>query len=499
MKLKINDACSKIEFSNEQSKKIEALVGKISRIDAVSGGLVNYVYRIKGDKGTVYLKIRGERFSALPELRTDPKEIQYERKAIDIFSSEFPEVFPKLFAFYPEKSLMVLSDVMKDGNNLEGVLINGNFTSEQAYGLGQVIGKIHASFRSRDVPIRDDGEMVYYEKNMWYKLGYRGNYMDNIIAELRTYPKQLVLGDLSPKNIYVTSTGKITICDLETSHMGNTIFDVGFLAAHIILHNITNENKALEFASKFLCGYSYENNDSINNEMLNKVILAIILYRVDNPVIPYNHNLGYYECFALTHIAEHLITEKGLSLNEIIKKMSMGVKHANDYTGIEREIKVLNVDPSKISSILEALGAKKILDSITYIECFDFAEGKKLKSNIQIPDKFGLIINKLKDISDGKPLLQHDAYLRIRTEGERSELILKIRLNKDTNVKEEDETSIAINKKDFKSVRKMLKELGFSRIAIQEKKRVSYVYSRLGDNPFSVIKCSAICVSAKHS
>ncbi len=315
---------------------------------------------------------------------------------------------------------------------------------------------------------------------MWYRLGYRGNHIDNIITELRTYPKQLVLGDLSPKNIYVASNGKITICDLETSHMSNTIFDVGFLAAHIILHNIKNENKALELASRFVCGYSSENNDSIDNRMLNKVILAIILYRVDNPVIPYNHNLEDYECFKLTNIAEILIAEKEVLLDKMIKKMSMEVKNSNDYTGIEREIKVLNIDSGKISSVLEALGAKKILDSITYIEGFDFAEGKKLKSNIQIPDKFDQIINKLKDQSDGRSLLQHDAYLRIRTEGERSELIFKIRLNKDTNVKEEEETSVVINKKDFKSVRKMLKELGLSRIAIQEKKRISYVYSRLG-------------------
>ncbi len=314
------------EFLDKHIPQIERLVGKILEIDKISGGLVNHIYRIKGQDRTVYLKLRTSEFSALPDIRIDPDDIRYESKALDIFSGIFPEVFPEQLAFFRESSTMVLSDIMRRGSTLESLLNSNQFAVGQAFGLGALIQSIHAEFRGRHVPIREDGDNAYYASNLEYRLGFTRNAaIDSIIKDLKREPRQLILGDLSPKNICV-SEGTFKVCDLETAHMGNGVFDLGFLAAHLILHTLKDAVKAHDLVVSLFEGYEQSaTKTALTSRILKAVTVGIVLYRIDNKVIPYETGLNAMEKSGVIAGAIKTLEDASMSWHNIIASLTRNI------------------------------------------------------------------------------------------------------------------------------------------------------------------------------
>jgi len=147
---------------------------------------------------------------------------------------------------------------------------------------------------------------------------------------------------------------------------------------------------------------------------------------------------------------------------------------------LEMEVKILEIDPGIIIQKLEAIGAKKIFDGMMFIEGFDFPLIGEIHFNQKgLLPRFSPIFAEIGILSDGsQTLISQGAYLRLRKEGERSELILKW---KDQNngrkgVKRENELSIPIGAIEWDEVRNMIEQTGLKRILIQQKKRKSYVY-----------------------
>jgi adenylate cyclase class IV len=146
---------------------------------------------------------------------------------------------------------------------------------------------------------------------------------------------------------------------------------------------------------------------------------------------------------------------------------------------LELEVKILEVDPADITQKLKAVGAEKIFHGLTFIEGFDFPPNEKVSFNADnVPTRLRAIFSQVATLSDGsRTLISQGAYLRLRKEGERSELILKWKDQKSKgNVKREHESSITINETEWEEVRNIVEQTGLNRILIQQKKRTSYVY-----------------------
>lgn len=148
----------------------------------------------------------------------------------------------------------------------------------------------------------------------------------------------------------------------------------------------------------------------------------------------------------------------------------------------EYEVKVLEIDESSVSQKLVELGAEKILDAITYIEGYDYIPDKTTPYKSQsVSKKLSPMISAIDEITDGSDsLLSHGAYLRLREEGERCEVILKYRADDAIDgIKTEQELSVPIRKDEWDEMRDGLASVGLHRIVIQEKKRTSFLYSAL--------------------
>jgi tRNA A-37 threonylcarbamoyl transferase component Bud32 len=276
-------------FQPKTLQLIEKEIGKLLQIKQLSGGLVHYVYRIIGERQVGIAKVRSSFYSALPHISANPEDIRYERDAIFLLSQVEPNVFPHLLMFDAQKAMILMTDVIPSNITLEGILNEGVATEELMNKIGTTLARVHNNLLPVSRPIREDGDDRLYSLNLYYRLGYLGHpVLDETVERLKALPRQLIIGDLSPKNIGLNG-GEITICDLDYVHMGNVIFDVGFLTGHILVHSIQDYENANSGVDAFLSGYIEGNSDfDKENPLLKQIALGIVLYRLNNPVIPYN-------------------------------------------------------------------------------------------------------------------------------------------------------------------------------------------------------------------
>lgn len=191
-------------------------------------------------------------------------------------------------AFDPGNSMLLMTDIMPEGQTLLTLLESGLITNEMMVALGITIGEIHQKLQDTDMPIREDGDAACYEANLFYKYGYHNHpSLNSMITNLKGKRRQLILGDLSPKNIGIDDKNQITICDFENTHLGNTTYDVGFLLAHIILHNLSNPLRAQSLVVSFLGGYCSNTSILLGDLDLKRLVIGTLLYRTNNGFIPY--------------------------------------------------------------------------------------------------------------------------------------------------------------------------------------------------------------------
>lgn len=144
---------------------------------------------------------------------------------------------------------------------------------------------------------------------------------------------------------------------------------------------------------------------------------------------------------------------------------------------IEYEAKVLDVDEAAMRARLEALGAVLILDDITYIEGYDTIDdrhGIQTAMTSTFEQRFTPIMEEIRSLSPEADMFSQGAYLRLRREGDRHELIFKHSTPSTQRVKSEVEVSEAILSTEWADVAAWLGSMGLHRIVLQEKKRVSY-------------------------
>lgn len=228
---------------------------------SLSGGLLNYVWRIQGKSGsspdTLIAKWAPPFVASSPNVQLDPNRIFIEAKAMTAFSpggilgalATDSVRLPGLYAVDDQHHMILMEDVCQCPD-LESWFRQSHSIDESDYLgrlLGDFIGKLHRvsahipglSKEFNNPKIQRTRLDVLYGNTLNYAT--RANIPDAEVLSKRAIDfgrqlqlpgKTLIMGDLWPRSVIV-SDKNLRIIDWELAHYGKPAQDIGHFTAHL--------------------------------------------------------------------------------------------------------------------------------------------------------------------------------------------------------------------------------------------------------------------------
>ncbi len=260
---------------------------EVTGLDRLTGGLLNVVYRVFSDRGSVIYKHAPPFIATNPEIKLDPSRIRIEAEClkiipdllIDYFASHSLSI-PELLAYDDANKQMIMEDI-KDSVDLEANLkTHGDNVGKGGYELGNFISLLHKKSLNK-TKISQDINNVHIRKTR-NELQYMNiavlskhfcledhDKIGRICSELgRKFSKPgkcLIMGDLWPRSV-LCSNGKLTVIDWEMADFAFPGQDIGHLFAHLWMNkqfavSIEHQENIERFIKNFILGY-------LNNSIL---------------------------------------------------------------------------------------------------------------------------------------------------------------------------------------------------------------------------------------
>jgi len=179
-------------------------------------------------------------------------------------------------------------------------MLEGRTHPEMGSELGLILAKWHNA-----ASISDEIKAEFMEDSLFEQLRVSPFYravaavnpnlsavINKLIAEITQVKITLVHGDFSPKNILATTENRPIVLDFEVAHIGNPVFDLAFLLAHLLCKTVRTTNKGerdllISTATQFL--EKYQETSKIDVAVsLPRHIALIALARVEG-VSPVNY------------------------------------------------------------------------------------------------------------------------------------------------------------------------------------------------------------------
>ncbi|MFF9785035.1 phosphotransferase family protein [Streptomyces nigrescens] len=265
--------------------------GPLTHIERATGGNVSYVYRVHGARDRVILKIRGTRFSGIPELTTAPELIADEHHALTLYGQRVPDLFPQVLAFLPDAHALVMTDVFSDGLTWRQHLDQRPATLGETTRLGKALARVHHATATVRTPIRPHGgDDRFREHTFDFCLRPTGHpALLDACTQLTALPgQQLVLGDVAPKNLSLAAA-RVAFVDLDNVHYNAPLYDVAYLLAHVVLHHLSRPAELPALAAALLDAYAGPEPAGpwATDRLLATVTAGVLLYRLATHLVPY--------------------------------------------------------------------------------------------------------------------------------------------------------------------------------------------------------------------
>jgi len=209
-------------------------------------------------------------------------------------------------------------------------LLNEAPERNEAQLVGELVGRVHAAstsstFDTKPFQNRDDFKAIRIEPYLLHTAGIHhdvASTLQNIATKLYNSSRVLCHGDVSPKNIFLRSSGPV-ILDAECATMGDASFDPAFCINHLILkaiHLPDSQTQYLNNAAQLWQAYhpfvTWESVEDLNARIC-VLLPALMLARVDgkSPV----EYLSSDEQDIVRAIALRLIKTPVHQLNELLQ------------------------------------------------------------------------------------------------------------------------------------------------------------------------------------
>jgi len=249
------------------SKKI-ILLQDNPEVEILTGGVSNVVLAITTSNQKIVLK------QALAELAVSEKWVADQRRAIveadaiELFNQISPKQVPKLLFLDPDRFILVLERVALGSTVWKSDLLAGVINPDIGLKLGATLASWHNyGEKNAEVKIKfmEDSLFEQLRIDPFYRFVAAKNpqievSIRKLINELEGDKTTVVHGDFSPKNIMVATNDDVYILDFEVTHVGNPVFDLAFLIAHLLckffrtddrLHAKLLANTAISFVEEY--------------------------------------------------------------------------------------------------------------------------------------------------------------------------------------------------------------------------------------------------------
>ena len=269
-------------------------------VETLTGGVSCVVLAVSNADVDLVVK------QALPELKTKAKWVADQRRAIveadamQVYHSITPDSVPKLIDCDAAEFTLTMSRLPRSCTNWKIDMLEGRIYPEMGAKLGKVLAAWHNA-----AAVSDEIKAKFLEGSLFEQLRVTPFYravmdknpdlqpvISNLINEITTVKITLVHGDFSPKNIMATTDHRPIVLDFEVAHIGNPVFDLAFLLAHLLCKIIRatqpdEKDLLVETAKQFIASYQQTTRLSVAASLPRHIAL-IALARVEG-VSPVNY------------------------------------------------------------------------------------------------------------------------------------------------------------------------------------------------------------------
>ncbi|MFM8868925.1 MAG: phosphotransferase [Candidatus Nanopelagicus sp.] len=221
------------------------------QVEILTGGVSNVVIAITTANQKLVLKQALAELAVSEKWEADQRRAIVEANAIELFNKLTPNQVPKLIFLDPDRFILVLERVPVGSTVWKSDLLAGVINPDIGLKLGATLASWHNyGEKSAEAKLKfmEDSLFEQLRIDPFYRFVATKNpqievTIRKLINELEGDKTTVVHGDFSPKNIMVATNDDIYILDFEVTHVGNPVFDLAFLTAHLLCKFFRTEDR----------------------------------------------------------------------------------------------------------------------------------------------------------------------------------------------------------------------------------------------------------------
>jgi len=300
-----------------------------AEVEVLTGGVSNVVLAITTADKKLVLKQALAELKVAEKWEADQRRAIVEANAIALFHKLSPDQVPNLVFLDPERFILILDRVPVGSTVWKTDLLDGVINPYVAGVLGTTLAKWHnfgETNKEARLQFMEDSLFEQLRIDPFYRFVSAKNdllkpVIDKLIAELEGDKTTIVHGDFSPKNIMVGMDENVYILDFEVTHVGNPVFDLAFLLAHLLCKLFrTNEplqaKMLIASADNFVA--AYEDVREITESLpLHTALIALARVEGKSPV---NYLDKQQQAQLVSYTKGILNAGKEISINQLFKE-----------------------------------------------------------------------------------------------------------------------------------------------------------------------------------
>jgi tRNA A-37 threonylcarbamoyl transferase component Bud32 len=256
---------------------VEYLVGRgilppqrgVANVEVLGGGVSNVVMLVEAGNHRFIVKQPRGRLLVQDEWLAHPDRVLAEARAITLVRTSTPDAAPAVVDLDSARRVLTLQAAPREWRSWKETLLEGTVDDLVGQRLGLLLGTWHRAGTSQvgGVPELEDLKAFRelriepFHRTVALKHPELAAQLDAATRPLLSGGpnRTLVHGDFSPKNVLVGLDG-LWVIDFEVAHIGDPVFDLAFLVAHLVLKSLHRPGCAGAYracAASFLDTYAH--------------------------------------------------------------------------------------------------------------------------------------------------------------------------------------------------------------------------------------------------